>query len=453
MAQHTDLTQGSIPRSLLSYALPMALTSLLQAAYAMADLMLAGFFVGDSAISAINNASQVLMILTQIIMGITIGGGILISQYYGSRDHKSRGEANRTLFTLSLYAGLGLSFLVVFLGGPILVLLKAPALTEATLYIRICALGLLPVFGYNALAAMIRAVGNSKKPLHFIAAAVTLNVCLDALFMGAFHWGVAGAAWATVLSQCLSFLLAALYVGKESPLFQLGLGRLGIHREKLSLMLRLGFPSAVQMTLVGLSWLTMTFLINRYGVEASAASGIATKIKDVAQLFTLSMASAASTMVAQCLGAEEFERARKSVHVAMGITVAVAAVFVLVVELAAPFLVGLFHPDPLTAQYAVLNLRIEIGSLVFYASFMVYNALAMGAGHTTFALLSSIANSIVARLILAFLLDHYLGLAGIYWACFWAPLASVPLGYFYERSGVWRRSLAKAGPRQEVVEG
>lgn len=438
-----NLTEGDIGKTLMRYSLPVVLSSLLQSAYSLVDLILAGHFIGKSGMSAINNAGQVILILTQIIMGITMGANILIGQYYGAKDHEGRAQTNATLFSMSMLFGIVALILLLVVGRGILMILGAPALEEATVYLHICALGILPVFGYNALSAMIRGVGNSQQPLYFIGVTAVVNVALDAWFMGALGWGVAGAAWATVMAQTISFVLALVYILRHKELYAVGMRRLSIAKDKLRAMLKLGIPSAVQMTLVGFSWLTMTFLINAYGVEASAASGIAVKIKDMTQLFTIAMASATSTMVAQCLGAEKFERASRAVHIAMRITITISLVMILLVELGAPVLVSLFKPDELTAQWAVKNLRIEILAQVFYASFMVYNALAMGAGHTSFALLSSIMNSIVVRLILALIFDRYFGLIGIYWACMIAPASSVPLGYLYERNGAWRRSLAK----------
>ncbi len=436
-----NLTEGPIGKTLLRYAYPVVLSSFLQALYSLTDFVIAGTFVGNTAMSAISNSGQIAHMLTQVIMGITIGGSILVGQYYGRGDQESRIHTNRTLFSMAMLCGLFAALLLLVFGRWLLILLKAPALEEAAVYLRICALGLLPVFGYNALSAMLRGVGNSKQPLYFILATALLNVILDLLFMGVFSWGVAGAAWATVIAQTISFLLALIYTLRQRALYQLN--RLYIKRDKLRHMLKLGIPTSLQMTLVGVSWLTMTFLINGYGVEASAASGITARVREVAQLFTIAMSSATSTMVAQCLGAEAYERARRAVHVAMRISIGASLLIILIVELFAPQIVSLFNQDALTSALAIQNLRIEILAQLFYASFMVYNALPIGAGHTSIALLSSTLNSIVARLILAIILNHYFALPGIFWACMIAPAFSVPLGYLYERSGIWRKSLAK----------
>ena len=438
-----DLTEGVIWKTLLRYSTPIVLSSVLQSAYAITDLMVASFFIGKAGVSAINNAGQIVVILTQIIMGIATGGNILMGQFYGSKNHKGRHETNVTLLSLALAAGVCMAILVFLGGRSMLLALDAPALEEATAYIRICAFGLLPVFGYNACASMIRAVGNSKQPFYCVLVTVIVNVVLDILFIGAFQWGVQGAALATVIAQCISFLVSLVYVLKYRDLFQVSLRHLYIKLDKLKTMLRLGIPSAVQMTIVGMSWLLMTFLINQYGIEASAASGYCVKIKDFAQMFTIALSSAAATVVAQCLGAGKFQRASRVVHVAMRLAIGVAVLLIVGIELLAPQLIELFRPDETTASLAILNLRIEIISLVFYASFMVYNALPMGAGHTLFALGSSLLNCILVRVVLAVILDRSFGLVGVYWACMIAPISSVPLGYLYERSGVWRKSLDK----------
>lgn len=440
MASQLDLTQGSIPKKLLSYALPVILSSMLQSAYSMTDIIIAGHFIGASGISAINNGSQLMLIMTQIIMGLCTGGNVLMSQYYGAKDHDSRKSAGSTLFTFALLFGLAAMTLYLCLGKRMLSALGAPALEEASTYLSICALGIVSICGYNALSAAIRAVGNSKMPLYCIAVTASVNVVGDILLVGVFRWGVAGAAIATFAAQSMSFLTCLVYVLKHWELFQL---RLGLSAGKLGLTLKLGIPSAFQQTVGGISWLTVTFLVNQYGVDASAAAGIIVKIKDVCQLFTSAMASASATMVAQCLGAEKFDRASKTVHMAMRIAICVAVVIVIFVELTAPGLISIFTSEQNVIAIAAKNLRIEIIAQVFYASFLVYNSLAIGAGHSLFALGSSFLNCILVRLVLAILFSRLWGLTGVYVACLIAPSSSVPLGYIYEHTGIWRRSLGK----------
>ncbi len=440
-----NLTEGVIWKALLAYALPVVLSSLLQSAYSLMDFILAGQFIGKVAQSAINNAGQIVLMLTQIIMGVTIGANILIGQYFGAKNEEGRRQTNQTLFAMSVVASVLMGGILLGLGEPILRLMKAPALAESTLYLHISAVGLLPVFIYNAIAAMLRGVGNSKQPLYFVAVTVVVNVVLDIIFMGVLHWDVAGAAWATVIAQTIACVVSLWYVLRHQKLYALSLRRWGFHKSSFRMILKLGIPSAIQMTIVGFSWLTMTFLINAYGVEASAASGMAARIKDMCLLFTIAMSSATSTMVAQCLGAEKYDRARESMYMAMRITVGVSVLTILLVEAFAPQLIALFHPDAITAGIAIENLRIEMLGQVFFAVFMVYHSLAMGAGDTTFTLFSSLLNTIVVRVALAVAVEPFFGLTGIFWACMIAPASSIPLGYWYERSKKWQKSLGKRG--------
>ena len=190
-----DLTEGVIWKKLILYAGPVVLSSLLQSAYSITDLIVAGWFIGKDGISAINNASQVMMILTQIIMGITTGGNILMGQYFGSKDRSNRVKTNRTMFGFALSAGALLSVLLFLLSRPILAALRAPALEEAAAYLQVCSAGLIAIFGYNALAAMLRSVGNSKQPFYCVAVTAGCNIALDCLFMGASDGAYGARPW------------------------------------------------------------------------------------------------------------------------------------------------------------------------------------------------------------------------------------------------------------------
>ena len=208
------------------------------------------------------------------------------------------------------------------------------------------------------------------------------------------------------------------------------------------MIFELGIPSSLQHTIGGISWLVVTFLINSYGVDVSAGNGVSVKIKDFCQLFISAMSSGAATMIAQTLGAKMYDRAKEVMYTAMKITMLMAVTMIIIVELLAPQLAAIFTGDPAVQAAAVMNLRIEILGQIFYAVFFVYHSLAIGAGHTLFAMSSSFVNCILFRVVLAVTFNHFFGLTGIYWACMVAPSVSVPLGWLYTRSNVWRRSLA-----------
>lgn len=442
MAQ-TDLTTGGIYKSLVKYAAPVVGSNLLQALYGLVDTIVAGQFIGSAALSGLTNATMVTNMFTQILLGLCMGGGILVGQYFGAKDRENTQSSAATLFTGSLLVGV-IAAAALFVGSRwILTLLGAPALEEADVYLRTCAVGFVFVAGYNGAAAVLRAVGNSKAPLACVAATAGVNVVLDILFVAGFHWGVFGAALATVISQAASFVVAVWHLCQGADTFGISLRKLGLRRDMLRRELKLGLPCAVQMSVAAISWLSVTFLINGYGISVSAGNGVSNRIKEFCQLFITAMTTATSSMIAQNIGAGQFDRARKTMYSAMKITVAMALVIIGIVQLCAPWLVALFTEDGETAAAAVRNLRIEIFGQIFYAMFLVYHGLMLGSGDTWFVFLSSFINCVLARILLGVTFNHFWGLDGLYLACMIAPFTSVPFGAWYDRSGRWRRTLIK----------
>ncbi len=440
----TDLTQGRIWKQLLLFSLPIVLSNLLQSMYNLFDMLIVGRLIGSAGLSALNVSGQVVSLITQAIIGIATGGNIIIGQYFGSKEAGHVKESVVTLFTLSLWLGAALAALCFFLARPILQLLGAPALEDSVTYMRVCSVGLFFVFVYNALSSALRAVGDSRRPLLFILITTLLNLGLDLLFVGPLGLGVFGAALATAISQGVSALLALVYVLRQKTLFGLSLTGLYSKKDKLRLILKVGLPVSFQMSVAALSWLSVTYIVNSYGVHVSAGNGISNKIKELCQTFIAAMANGASAMIAQNIGAEQFDRAKKIMYSAMAVTVSMALILIAAVELGADVFVRAFTDDAQDAAAAAQNLRIEILGQVFYASFLVYHALALGAGKTMFVFFSSFTNCIVVRIVLAFLLNHYFGILGLYWACMIAPSVSVPLGAWYTHSGRWRRTLTAA---------
>jgi len=217
--EKNDLTQGSVIRKLVKYSIPLITTSVLQALYSMVDLFLAGKYIGSTGISAINNASQITTIITNVVIGLSLGGSILIGQYFGSKDEENRTKTTGTFFSLFFILGIAISAACYIFTMPILQAMGSPALDEAVAYLKVCSIGLFFVLGYNALSAVLRAVGNSKWPMYFILAATIVNIILDILFMGYLNMGTAGAALATIIAQGISWLLALILLKSLLDIF------------------------------------------------------------------------------------------------------------------------------------------------------------------------------------------------------------------------------------------
>lgn len=440
MNTSNDLTQGNVRKTLIKYAIPMILTSIMQSMYSIIDMIIVGRFSGATAVSAINNGSLTMNLLVQIAIGFTVGGNVLIGQYFGSKNLDDVKKSTTTLFTFALLSGLVCTVFVFLFSKNLMVALGSPALEEATLYLKTCSFGITFIFSYNALTAILRAVGNSKKPFHFIACSTTLNVFLDLIFVAVLDLGVLGAGVATVISQFLSFSLALTYVLKNSD--SIGFKTFKIDPEKIKLIVKYGFPIALQGTVASISWLGVAFLFNKYGADVSAGNGISNKIKEFSQLFIIAIANASSTMVAQNLGAKQYNRAEQILKECLRLAILTACCAIAIVQIFTPQLVSIFINDEDVAMHAIKNLRIEIIAQIFYAGFYSYNILATGSGNTLFVMANSFLNCIIVRLTLAFLLESQIGLDGIYYACMIAPLSSVPVGYIFYKKNKWRKTIS-----------
>ena len=436
-----NLTEGNVASQLIRYAIPLLLTSLFQSMYSLVDILVAGNFVGSRGISAINNSSLVILLITKIAIGITQGGNIIIGQYFGAGEEKKKREAIGTLTLLSIALGI-ISMIVFYFGAEwILIRLKAPALQEAKEYLQICAIGLGFVWLYNALSGILRAMGNSRMPMNCIIVSTLLNIVLDFLFVGGFSMGTAGAAYATVFSQIVSCVIAFVYLFLNRQIFSFQLPNMKIRLNEMKKIFRLGIPSAIQMTIAGFSWLFVTYMINQYGVDVSAGNGISIKIKDTCQLLLSAMNLASSTMIAQNLGAKKYDRVMVIVNTAIKINLILALCTIVICQIFGGAMVGFFTNNAAAAAAGTLNLRIEIFGQIFYAIFLIYNSLSIGAGQSEFAMFNSFMNCIVVRIVLCYIFDKIWGLTGIYIACMAATFVSCPIGWIYAKSGCWKRDI------------
>ena len=352
-----DLTSGDVTRKLIRYALPLMASSLLQATYSITDIIVAGHFIGDVGITAINNGSVVMNMLTQLAIGLTVGGNILVGQYFGSGDQENRRKASGNLLTLGVLFGLLFTALVALLGRPLLMLLQSPTLDEATAYLTICGAGLLFIFAYNAMSATLRGVGNSRIPLYCIIVSVSLNVVLDILFVAVFRWGVGSAALATILSQILSASLAFRRLTRTRACYRVNWRRIRFEGPMLRQVVTLGIPSGVQSSVVSLANVIVQANINAFGSAAMAGCGAYSKIEGFAFLPVTCFALALSTFVSQNIGARRFDRVRQGMKFGLICSPVLAELIGVAIFTLAPFLIALFNSDPSVVSFGVDDAR------------------------------------------------------------------------------------------------
>ena len=426
MSPKADLTTGPITATMLRFALPMILGNLLQQFYNVADTFIVGQFLGAGALAAVGSSYTLMTFLTSILLGMSMGSGAVFSIRYGEREMAKLKNSMVQSFVMIAGFTLVLNLLVFLLIDPMMGLLSVPDDVYPLMrgYLWVIFFGIGGTFLYNYFASLLRAVGNSAAPLLFLGVSAVLNIVLDVVFVVGVPWGVAGAAFATCLSQWVSGLGLLLYTWKKMPQLRPGRQDFRWGKESVLEITRFSLLTCVQQSVMNFGILMVQGLVNSFGVNVMAAFAAAVKIDAFAYLPVQDFGNAFSTFVAQNTGAQKAERIRKGIRSALWVSVGFCLVSSLLVCLFAAPLMGLFVEPGETEIIAVgvEYLRIEgmcycgIGIL-----FLLYG-LFRGLGRPGVSVVLTVV-SLGTRVALAYLLAPIpaVGLKGIWWA--------VPIGW------------------------
>lgn len=312
-----DFTSGNILKQLILLALPFMAANALQVLYSTVDMIIVGHYVGTDGLSAVSQSSQILNFATMICFGFSNAGQVMISQALGAGKKKELNGIIGTLFSIVLFMGIVLSSIIVVMRNPIMEWMNIPIESRAMAkdYIIICGLGLVFTAGYNMVSAVLRGMGDSKRPLLFIGIATGVNLILDIVFTGLLGWGVAGAAYATIIGQAVSFLFSLFYIYKRRNEFGFDFKKdsFKIEKKYAGMIFSLGTPMAIQSGCINLSMLFVNALINDAGVVASASFGVGVRIDDIFNKVLLGLQYAAMPMISQNIGAKQNGRAKRIV--------------------------------------------------------------------------------------------------------------------------------------------
>ena len=312
-----DFTSGSVAKQLLLFTLPFMASNALQVLYSTIDMIIVGEFVGTPGLSAVSQSSQIVNFATMVSMGFSNGGQVLISQALGAGKRKEMNSIIGTLFGLITILGLALS--AVILGGRVWIMdvmnMPVESYDYAMDYLVICSAGLVFTAGYNMVSAVLRGMGDSKRPFLFIGIASVVNLVLDILFTGIFGWEVAGAAWATIIGQAVSFLFSLFYLYRKKQEFGFDFKkesfRISGHYSRM--IAALGAPMAVQAGCINISMLYVNSMVNDVSVVASATFGVGIRIDDIVNKLAMGIQQAALPIISQNVAAKKQERAVKTV--------------------------------------------------------------------------------------------------------------------------------------------
>ncbi len=448
-SQIQDFTHGKITKQLLVFVWPLFLSNLLQVVYNMVDMIVVGNVLGKVGISAVSVGGDVSHLLTFISMGFANAGQVLIARYIGAGE---RGKIGRFVGTMCGFL-LGCSLILTVLGlvfqDTLLNLMNTPAESYdgAVSYSSVCMIGLVFIYGYNVVSAILRGMGDSKHPFVFISIAAILNLILDVIFVVGLGLGAGGAALATVISQAVSFISCAIFLAKNKKQFELNIKLnhfIKWDKTMLSELVKLGTPMAIKTASIQFSKLFVNSWVNSYGVAVSAFSGIANKVANISNLVSAAINTGGSTMVGQNLAAGEFERVKSILKNLAAITLSVASVFSLLIVFFPKQIFGIFTSDPSVLEISWKYVPIAV--LLFLGSALraVMNALLNGSGNYKINFVTAILDGIIMRIGLAVLFGLALGMKhyGFWLGDALAGFTPFFIGVVYYVSGKWKKDGA-----------
>lgn len=438
-----DLSKGNVVKKLIIFAMPFLLSNLIQTLYSVVDMIVVGQYAGPASMSGVNIGSQVTFLITNMVFGLSVGATVLIGQYLGAGDRKALKETIGTLLSTLIVLAVVITIVMIALQEPLLRLIQTPleSFSEAKEYFFITMLGTIFIFGYNALSAIMRGMGDSKNPLVFVAIACGINIVLDVWLVKGLQMRAAGAALATVISQAVSMILCIMYLVKNKFIFDFKLSSFAFHKKRLKLLLKIGIPTSVQNVATSASFLFLTALVNSLGVIASAAVGAVGKLNGFAILPAVAMSSSISAMAAQNIGAGEIERAKKTMYTGMAIAAGISVVVFAAFNLWPESLLRIFGDDEEMIKQGVIYIRAFSFDYIVAPLVFCFNGLFIGSGHTTFSFFNSCISSLLGRIPASYILGMTMNL-GLFGFGMGAPIASfvaLVLAFGYYLSGNWKK--------------
>ena len=394
-----DLTTGSVFKNVLYFSLPYLLSYFLQTLYGMADLFIIGQFEGTASITAVSIGSQIMHMITVMLVGLAMGVTVGIGRAVGAHDDRGAGAVIGNAVMLFLAVSVAMAAVLTALVQPILSMMSTPAeaVPGAAPYLTICFIGIPCITAYNIIASIFRGLGDSRSPMYFIAVACAANIGLDYLFMGALHMGPAGAALGTTLAQGISVVVSLGVILRRKSGIRLHKNDLRPQKNVIGRILRIGVPVALQDGLIQISFLLITVIANRRGLTDAAAVGIVEKIISFIFLVPSSMLSTVSALGAQNVGAGKHDRAAGTLYYAIGISLTFGAIVGVLVQFIAPNAVALFTTDAAVAAAGGWYLRGYIWDCFFAGIHFSFSGYFCAYGRSELSFLHNILAIVLVR--------------------------------------------------------
>ncbi len=400
-----DLTTGSVLKNLIYFCIPYLFSYFLQTLYGMADLFIIGQFCGVESTTAVSIGSQVMHMITVIIVGLAMGTTVTIGQAIGAKDSDSASKGVGNSITLFAIFSLLLTLILVICRSGIVSVMSTPleAVSGTKDYLLICFIGIPFITAYNIISSIFRGLGDSKRPMYFVMIACILNIALDYLFIGYFHLGPSGAALGTTLSQASSVLISLYVIRKMDTGIHLTKDDLKVDQKMMKSILKIGSPIAVQDGLIQVAFIIITVIANKRGLNDAAAVGIVEKIISFIFLVPSSMLSTVSALGAQNIGAGEIKRAKQTLYYAISITVGFGLIIGLIMQVAAGNVVSLFTESDVVVSLGDQYLKGYIWDALFAGIHFSFSGYFCACGKSIYSFIHNIIAIALVRVPLVYL--------------------------------------------------
>ena len=439
------LIQEKPLKALLIFAFPMIIGNLFQQFYTMVDSVVVGRFVSEHALAAVGASYSLTNVFISIAIGGGVGASVLTSRYFGSREYRKMKTSVTTAMLSFLMVSLILGGIGLFFGQEIMELLNTPEniLEQATEYLNIYFLGLPFLFMYNILSAMFNALGRSKIPLYLLIFSSLFNIVLDVVFVREFHMGVAGVAWATLIAQGISAVVAFLLFVREMKQYQGEKGDTRFDKEEFSRMSRIALPSILQQSTVSIGMMLVQSVVNSFGAEMLAGFSAAMRIESICIVPMAAMGNVMSSFTAQNLGAGKQERVVKGYHTGYGIVFGFGMILCVILEFFYQPLIGMFLGEEGTALAMSTGtdyLRFIGWFFTFIGLKMITDGVLRGAGDMKMFTVANLVNLSI-RVIMAVTLAPVFGIAMVWYAVPVGWAANYVISFLEYRTGKWRKKV------------
>ena len=442
-----DMTNGPLVGKIIRFAIPLALSGILQLLFNAADIIVAGRFAGSQALAAVGSTSALINLIVNLFIGLSIGVNVLVARYYGGGNRQDLYETVHTAVLVSMISGVVLIFVGIGLSEPLLTLMGTPedVIGQAVLYMRIYFIGMPVMMLYNFGSAILRAVGDTQRPLYFLLLAGVVNVFLNLFFVIVLHMGVAGVATATVISQCISAGLVLLSLVKSESVYRVNLKELKIYKHKLVQMVKIGVPAGIQGATFSVSNVLLQSSINSFGSVAMAGSTAGSNIEGFVWTAMDAFTQSTLSFTGQNYGAKKFHRITKVVWYNLGLVTLVGLVLGIGAYLLGRPLLSIYSTDPEVIDYGLQRMLMVCAPYAICGIMNVMVGAMRGLGSSLTPMIVSIFGVCVLRVVwiyTIFPLDRTFFMLFLSYPVTWLVTGLVEVVCFYF---IRKRAIARAG--------